>query len=1084
MNTTSTNALDYSSSTVLFTILSSQAPIPAPKLFMAQFSDAVNYMYIIFDSATDKGLMTANAWSCNNAFIFNGANTTSCAWLNSTFIKATFAAYDGSANNMNIGDFVTAIANITKAQCFANCTLNAYSVTSSVKSVLSNNPVTPGPVLLVPQTISSCTNLTVDATLSSGSAGRYWLAVDWKIDAFTGSALDGSKQTIYPYDALDVLLSFGLKIDKPINIPIWLLQEATYSITLTLTNFLGQSSSTSATVQVTGNRNLPTLNIVGSNILTVTPASTVLVYSNAEVSSCSESQNIQYSWVVFKAGGISSGIESVSSDPKILVIASHTLQVGTVYQAEVTALVKVGETDNTASSLITIQVVNGPIKAVVRGGYYRAVFIPKNLVLDASTSTDSNLPSTTADQGLSFQWTCTITSTANYGQDCSSVFNGQSTTTSVVTLSGSLVLYGVIYSFGIKATSADGRTDSNIVTVQNLLAPSISTQLIGPDAFLASNYIRFNADSQVIIFGYVQATYAITASWTASVSGDSVPFSPLTAQTKNFTTSEAMARTSYPLSIPGNTFIPGSSVTFRIGANMQGATDTSLYAYSEIVLMVNAPPSGGFLTSNPLNGEPLSTIFALQSAGWVDDPSDYPLTFDFVYSINSVLSTIKARSTASVASTSLPAGLEANDYLITLYNRAFLFGGLSSATSSGDLSFAIQVVNNVANTLNVVNCTGVNITFCAFLNRETYGECEEPDLKCPAGDANFTCSGHGLCQFTDPSGNVLTSCKISNTQCTASCICDAEGYGGADCSLSSEELTNRDTSRTAMCQAIVTVANSSNPSTQQMETLVNSLLASYSPTEVVSDEGIAVCRKALSVIAHYASDGLLAGAVETTTKFLVQTASNFVTRAQSNVNTSGETSGSDISASVGNILDGVLQSMVNGQAPVVVLTDNIRMTALLNSVSSLSQSALTPPATDAELLYGAALPSISFSNLSASACDSGGGYVQMSLMSWGTNPFPGPANVTTPILRLDTTTTITTNRRRKLMSYPSDVTPAYFVTLQFSAKQDFNFSLNPNQPVPHGSNVTFPECRLYNSETASYESCRGCNITSYTNYNV
>eukprot|EP01034_Spumella_vulgaris_P047487 gene47487-biopygen34267 len=91
MNTTSTNALDYSSSTALFTILSSQAPIPAPKLFMAQFSDAVNYMYIVFDSATDKGLMTANAWPCNNAFIFNGANTTSCAWLNSTFIKATFA---------------------------------------------------------------------------------------------------------------------------------------------------------------------------------------------------------------------------------------------------------------------------------------------------------------------------------------------------------------------------------------------------------------------------------------------------------------------------------------------------------------------------------------------------------------------------------------------------------------------------------------------------------------------------------------------------------------------------------------------------------------------------------------------------------------------------------------------------------------------------------------------------------------------------------------------------------------------------------------------------------------------------------
>ncbi len=52
--------------------------------------------------------------------------------------------------------------------------------------------------------------------------------------------------------------------------------------------------------------------------------------------------------------------------------------------------------------------VNVPIVAVVRGGYYRAVFIPKAIVLDASTSTDSNLL-VTADQGLSFEWSCTIT---------------------------------------------------------------------------------------------------------------------------------------------------------------------------------------------------------------------------------------------------------------------------------------------------------------------------------------------------------------------------------------------------------------------------------------------------------------------------------------------------------------------------------------------------------------------------------------------------------------------------------------------------------------------------------------------------
>eukprot|EP01034_Spumella_vulgaris_P036544 gene36544-biopygen31060 len=60
LNTTGANALDYTTTSSLFTLLASASPIPAPKLLSSQFSDAGNFVYIAFDSATDKAGMTAN----------------------------------------------------------------------------------------------------------------------------------------------------------------------------------------------------------------------------------------------------------------------------------------------------------------------------------------------------------------------------------------------------------------------------------------------------------------------------------------------------------------------------------------------------------------------------------------------------------------------------------------------------------------------------------------------------------------------------------------------------------------------------------------------------------------------------------------------------------------------------------------------------------------------------------------------------------------------------------------------------------------------------------------------------------------
>eukprot|EP01034_Spumella_vulgaris_P039854 gene39854-biopygen33844 len=272
-----------------------------------------------------------------------------------------------------------------------------------------------------------------------------------------------------------------------------------------------------------------------------------------------------------------------------------------------------------------------------------------------------------------------------------------------------------------------------------------------------------------------------------------------------------------------------------------------------------------------------------------------------------------------------------------------------------------------------------------------------------------------------------------------------------------------------MCTAIVSYAATSNPTSAVVETLVNTLLVTYNPDEVVTAEGIAVCQEALTLVAEFAAAGLLGSSTGSTAALLVATASNFVqTSSSSRRRRLSSTNSSAISSAVGDITDGVLQSMVSGQSAISIVSSNIRVQALRNSVSSLASSTFSPPATASEAAYGALRPSLSFADVGPELCDAGGGYVQMSVMAWGTNPYPGSSDQGSPLMRLEAASGATASARRRLNSYTATSRtqtltndPVYFITLQFSSKQDFNFSQDPSNIMP-GSNVTFPECNMYN----------------------
>eukprot|EP01034_Spumella_vulgaris_P023295 gene23295-29507_t len=524
----------------------------------------------------------------------------------------------------------------------------------------------------------------VSQVATAGSGGRSWTSAVWTV-----TTSDNNIDTVALAAKLN---SYKTNVQQLIQIPPSMLADTRYSISLTLANFMGLSSSTTVQVAVSFNPNFPTLSILGSTIVSIKPSAVLNIYASASLSSCALTKSVTYSWQLKLNNVVQTAIVSTSKDSKTYQLNGYSLTSQNVYEAVVTATVPaVGSyAAASASASVTIQVTKGNVVGVVIGGYTRSLAITpaSPLVLDASKSYDED---SSSSSGLFYEWSCTYVSLSNYGESCTNAFGTQSLTMSSVSLTSALLLKANTYGIQVKVYTADLRQDSKVVSVQNL-APALSIK---------------------------------------------------TRDTLNSV----------------STFFPAGS-------------------------------------------ESLDYVFVITASAY-----DYYL----------------ASSSATTDITVSPS--------VNLNVTEYLTSALGTALSTGDNSLAVQTVNNVANTFNT--------------------QCSE-----------------------DPSGNSLAPCLISDTRCVASCNC-TDLYGGADCSLSPTEAISRDSDRSSLCDAIVSVSNSSNPSVTLLDSLIGSLLVSYSPKEVHSRVAVLKCNDALTVVSDLAASGLLVGFSSTSLNNLVLAASKF-----------------------------------------------------------------------------------------------------------------------------------------------------------------------------------------------------------------
>ena len=181
--------------------------------------------------------------------------------------------------------------------------------------------------------------------------------------------------------------------------------------------------------------------------------------------------------------------------------------------------------------------------------------------------------------------------------------------------------------------------------------------------------------------------------------------------------------------------------------------------------------------------------------------------------------------------------------------------------------------------------------------------------------------------------------------------------------------------------------------------------------------------------------------------------------------------------------------MAAGEFPVTLITPNLRLTVTSTLVVGVNNSVLSVPSTPSQIEQGVIPSKVTLGPKGLTLCPNIGSYTQLSVLQWSTNPYANSKAIKSQLLRFSTTSQTSGNAARRRLTSSSNTymlkgVPAYTLTIQYSTPQNFNFDagLEYTTTGKSKSNYTIPACTKYDGKR--YVSCNGCDISSYTNYNV
>ena len=215
------------------------------------------------------------------------------------------------------GDNITVHAGVLKAYCaYTDCSCWPLINASSTVLRVPDTPLLPAAVFVAPERVGSCSDITIDATASTGGGGRGWTSATWSVNC----------STVPPANLTALRASvaaLGAGNDELVVPNALLAAGKNYEFALTLKNFLGFSVMSPLLVVGVSAGSIPNLLIVGGATQRSLAPNPLNLFAQASVAVCpggkAGSTALSYRWRCMTFAGV----VSTSVDPRFFKLPAY-----------------------------------------------------------------------------------------------------------------------------------------------------------------------------------------------------------------------------------------------------------------------------------------------------------------------------------------------------------------------------------------------------------------------------------------------------------------------------------------------------------------------------------------------------------------------------------------------------------------------------------------------------------------------------------------------------------------------------------------------------------------------------------------
>lgn len=1073
-----------------------RAPPLVPNLKSGTLSNDGNSLLVEFDSATDQGAsLVANyfgSFPCSQLVSFNGSNSCLCKWSSTSLLVAV-----GTVTTklpLLVGAPLSLQTRVIRASCVANTDCSAYVYASAANATIQSaiSPQLPEISLLAASSVSACDTIILDPTASLGYGGTNWVAIQWTV-----IEIKHNRNTSALSDYLNANVS---STDKVVSIPnSFLFPTAVYSITLRVTNVLNNNGIRTVQVAVQDQSSAqPQVRING-------PSSTyyrwqsLILYAYASYPSCAgdyTNQSISYVWSVYDGITYLPAVQSASLDQRTFVANPYILDADKNYTFRVFTSVTLNSRKvSTASASFTVFVGRSGVTAVIKGGEFQTTNSQGVVQLDASSSYDIDYPS----RAVTYLWTCFVYS-PSHKDACPFKVGNSSKVVAVGTA-------GITYKLSVTVMNPQLLSSTTSVLLSAAVKP---VPIVAVDTTIVKYNPSGKITLSGTITNSQTNNRTITAAWTClTIPNFTTSAFPLTKTSTSFSKTVL----TFPLVLNGDRFTDGISYTFQLQAYYSNGADTAGVSRLTITMnsppnggiLSVSPPSGNALTTT----FQLSTFLWNDDAA--DFPLYY--SYSYYLQDPAQLLQLKTADAATNLDTFLGQGVAALQYRLTCLvfasdNLGATANRSATVISQPAVSFSASVqttntlidqavqnqnqqqfgqVFSAASTL--LASTDCNVpTSCAMLNRynckstaRTCGACL-PAFIGISGDANTNCIsassaagigsgclqnsscvtgfckagacvdvikscpggcyGRGTCGYVDSSLNPISFCASTDPRCTALCSC-RNGFNGADCSMTTSKWKQQ-------ADLIVGLCNGLQHSLKFQDVSVDVLI---SRSIVVSD--LLVDTSRVTDDAYLFCSQVLLDSVNQNPDLICKSnAANHITSAISSMLAFKNTSSWNsvfVNASVAllTLSKSCQTTLVVGEAPLSIRTDNVRLVSLNADAQGLQQwQPLRSAQSSYETINGMAAAQISLDGGSLI-----GDSVGVSIIEYSNNPH-SPRTNSSPIIVEGAVTSGASRRRLTTSDLAWNITLQNPNRISYPYLPSSNISLKCNYRLKDGYYLT------------------------------